>query len=678
MAGSAAGHPEELVEGGGAKDGGQAGGSAALIPEQHLEQGRQGGEGLATAAATIWRFPLAPRRRAAAGGALARQVLDQGQQPGEELASVFTAGAALPLRRRRLRRQPGLGAAGGGLGAVLRLHRHHEALAQQVAHGLQPLHRQAELADGLVQGLHPVQDAVMAARGRCMGARRRPPDAQPAGVQGLAAGDGNGGRIGGRGRRWRCGARHRRSRRCRCGGHGACLLPGHAAGQGGELLLEPVMGALQPDQSILDGPGPGNGHAPPRLPSAPKCSPFYGKGATRVRSLWQWGRRIAAPGRLILLLRPGADLAAAAAAVEQTGARVLWRLPLIQGLIVTCPGPACRAALVGLEAVAAVEDDIRSSRKGGLAAAVRAPADPGAVVPWGVERIGALRAWARSRGRGVAVAVIDTGADWEHPGLADRVRGGINILDVEAPPWDDNGHGTHVAGIVAGAEGPGNIVGVAPEADLYVVKAFDRRGSANTADVLLALQWCADYRMQVVNTTFSKDKLSAKRVRGWSNQLPAPPQLPAFFSCTSCVRSNPRIYPFAMMSLALVRNPSDRTYVTMICTGTSAFVSVSLCTGFDFLRMWITPSCTLCRWRNWTAHALAVSRPPGTLEKSHGAAHPVHRPYGSPVCQLFNGSRMYWYSVFPSPSPAPFPAGRIRTGQCWRSSVLFYRPPEAG
>lgn len=221
-----------------------------------------------------------------------------------------------------------------------------------------------------------------------------------------------------------------------------------------------------------------------------------------MRSLWQWGRPVAGPGRQIVLLRPETDLDASAAAVEEAGARVLWRLPLIHGLICSCPGPACRAAVAGLEGVEALEDDARTSRQQGLAAMFRPAADPDEVlVPWGVERIGAPLAWAHSRGEGVKVAVVDTGADWEHPGLAGRVRGGINVLEMDAPPWDDNGHGTHVAGIVAGADRPGSAVGVAPAADLFVVKAFDRTGSANTGDVLLALQWCADYRMQVVNTT---------------------------------------------------------------------------------------------------------------------------------------------------------------------------------
>ncbi len=183
---------------------------------------------------------------------------------------------------------------------------------------------------------------------------------------------------------------------------------------------------------------------------------------------------------------------------------MLWQLPLVHGLICSCEGPACRAAVAGLDTVVTLEDDTRTSRQRALPALRWGP-DPGlVVVPWGVERIGAPRAWNRSRGTGVRVAVVDTGADWEHPGLAGQVYGGINILDMNEPPWDDNGHGTHVAGIIAGADRPGSVVGVAPQTELYIVKAFDDSGSANTGDVLLALQWCADWEMMVVNMSFGQ------------------------------------------------------------------------------------------------------------------------------------------------------------------------------
>src|SRR5690606_27966252 len=70
-------------------------------------------------------------------------------------------------------------------------------------------------------------------------------------------------------------------------------------------------------------------------------------------------------------------------------------------------------------------------------------------IPWGVKHIRAPEAWRESRGAGVRVAVIDTGADFHHPDLQPSLARGINLLNFRALPMDDNGHGTHIAGTLA-------------------------------------------------------------------------------------------------------------------------------------------------------------------------------------------------------------------------------------
>lgn len=212
--------------------------------------------------------------------------------------------------------------------------------------------------------------------------------------------------------------------------------------------------------------------------------------------------------RHIVLTRPGASVEACCDGVERSGGRILWQVPLIHGLICSLPGPAALAAVTGHPDVEFVEPDNRVP----LPRAAVQPAGETRegtweeMVPWGVARVGAPRAWTRTRGEGVRVAVVDTGVDWEHPDLAGNVRGGWNLLDPARPPDDDNGHGTHVAGIIGARDGDGGVVGVAPRCDLYALKAFDRYGYGATSDVLLALQWCVQYGMHVVKTTCSEDK----------------------------------------------------------------------------------------------------------------------------------------------------------------------------
>lgn len=129
-------------------------------------------------------------------------------------------------------------------------------------------------------------------------------------------------------------------------------------------------------------------------------------------------------------------------------------------------------------------------------------------VPWGVERIEAHRAWPVTMGKGVKVAVIDTGAAFDHPALARNYRGGVNIRSPLFTPYDYNGHGTHVAGTIAARNNPTGVIGVAPRAHLYAVKAFDRKGSANLSDLLAAINWCINNRMDVVNMSFGMNTMS--------------------------------------------------------------------------------------------------------------------------------------------------------------------------
>lgn len=129
-------------------------------------------------------------------------------------------------------------------------------------------------------------------------------------------------------------------------------------------------------------------------------------------------------------------------------------------------------------------------------------------LPWGVQMIEAPRVWSISQGRGVKVAVIDTGISAEHPAIRDNYRGGINILSPYFEPKDYNGHGTHVSGIIAANGAGSGIMGTAPQTEIYAVKAFNRKGSANLSDLLSAINWCIENGMQVINMSFGMEKLS--------------------------------------------------------------------------------------------------------------------------------------------------------------------------
>ena len=107
------------------------------------------------------------------------------------------------------------------------------------------------------------------------------------------------------------------------------------------------------------------------------------------------------------------------------------------------------------------------------------------VVPAGINRVG--RPTLISDGLGVGVAVLDTGVDLAHPDLA----GTVNAANAfgGSSCQDDQGHGTHVAGIIAARDNTVDIVGVAPKATIYCLKVLDGAGSGSDATIMSGLEW---------------------------------------------------------------------------------------------------------------------------------------------------------------------------------------------
>lgn len=149
-------------------------------------------------------------------------------------------------------------------------------------------------------------------------------------------------------------------------------------------------------------------------------------------------------------------------------------------------------------------DDIVRAADSGL---IDINAPSGETLPWGVAAIHAPEAFSRSRGRGAVVCVIDTGVQSDHPDLIDNVIGGENtIVDDRRPHQldasdyaDDNGHGTHVSGIIAAEGKADGVIGVAPEAKIFAVKALDGNGTGNHSSLAEGIRSCMAHRAQVIN-----------------------------------------------------------------------------------------------------------------------------------------------------------------------------------
>jgi len=101
---------------------------------------------------------------------------------------------------------------------------------------------------------------------------------------------------------------------------------------------------------------------------------------------------------------------------------------------------------------------------------------------------------ANATGRGITVAVVDTGCH-RHPALPEPTAA---KTFVPGGRWhvDDNGHGTHVAGTALARD---RRIGVAPEANLIVAQALDARGSGDSLGIADAIDWCCDRGADVIN-----------------------------------------------------------------------------------------------------------------------------------------------------------------------------------
>ena len=228
--------------------------------------------------------------------------------------------------------------------------------------------------------------------------------------------------------------------------------------------------------------------------------------------------------------------------VHATGGRVTGDLPIINGLAVrTSAARADKLATEdGVRAVslnAAVKKNAARSASG-IDASLLQTSYP--------DSVQAPRAWSGATGKGVGVAVIDTGIAGTEPDFRTSPSDSTSrvVATVATNPYatsdnDSYGHGTHVAGIIAGnsnnrpASDPlkGHYAGVAPDANLISVKVADEKGDATVLDVIYGLQYVVDnkstYNIRVVNLSlesadaqsYKTDPLDAAAEAAWFNGI---------------------------------------------------------------------------------------------------------------------------------------------------------------
>ena len=190
---------------------------------------------------------------------------------------------------------------------------------------------------------------------------------------------------------------------------------------------------------------------------------------------------IAAPAMPGLLRRPGSPLATLALNGTETLAAALARARALPGAIVVEPDHKLYATAT--------------------------PNDPRYSSLWGMAKIQAPAAWDLSTGgrtyAGAKVCVIDTGIDYAHPDLAANIVGQGYSPITGGNAMDDNSHGTHCAGTIAGVGNNGaGVAGVAWAAQVIGCKFLDANGSGSTSDAIRCVDWCIAQGAKVLSNSW--------------------------------------------------------------------------------------------------------------------------------------------------------------------------------
>lgn len=142
---------------------------------------------------------------------------------------------------------------------------------------------------------------------------------------------------------------------------------------------------------------------------------------------------------------------------------------------------------------------------------------------YGPQKIQADLAWDITTGSpNVIVAVVDSGADFSHPDLQGKLIAGWDFINNDADPTDDQGHGTHVAGIVGAATNNGEgVAGIGYDTKLLVVKVLDASNSGTYSGIAQGIVYAVDHGAAIINlslggTSFSQTLLDAVEY-AWSH-----------------------------------------------------------------------------------------------------------------------------------------------------------------
>lgn len=208
-----------------------------------------------------------------------------------------------------------------------------------------------------------------------------------------------------------------------------------------------------------------------------------------------------AEGEIIVKYRADSTRATITSSLDSYGLQTIDELPGLPVFrVATPPGREEEYA-----ALLAADASVEYAEPNYIMHALMTPNDPYySAYQWGLKKIGMSAAWDATRGvSAVKVAIIDTGIDPTHPDRPSNLTLDRDYVDGDLNPVDANGHGTHVAGITAGATNNGvGIASVAPGVTIVVLRGLDADGRGYTSDLAQAVRRAADIGAKVINMSW--------------------------------------------------------------------------------------------------------------------------------------------------------------------------------
>jgi len=123
-------------------------------------------------------------------------------------------------------------------------------------------------------------------------------------------------------------------------------------------------------------------------------------------------------------------------------------------------------------------------------------------VDWSLKAFGIPDLWSKTTGKGIRVAVLDTGCAMLHPDLVDQIEEAADFTGSKVGPTDTNGHGTHCCGLIAARHNDVGVVGVAYDAKLLVGKVLNDSGAGSAASIVKGIEWAVSKKADIISMSF--------------------------------------------------------------------------------------------------------------------------------------------------------------------------------